>query len=85
MTELNQRQAERDVSDFSQWRANDYFCCYFQEKLEAFEKSEKSGKELHKEQKDALAKLPEVLGQMECIKELSEQIKKIQTEVGIRS
>ncbi|CAF1078588.1 unnamed protein product [Adineta ricciae] len=50
------------------------------EKLEAFEKSEKSGKELHKDQKDALAKLPEVLGQMECVKELSEQIKKIQIE-----
>ncbi|UJR16552.1 hypothetical protein I4U23_003452 [Adineta vaga] len=50
------------------------------EKLEVFQKDEKSGKELHKDQKEALAKYPEVIGQIECVKELSEQIKKIQTE-----
>jgi hypothetical protein len=50
------------------------------EKLESYQQEAKSGKELNKDQKDALAKYPEVLGQIECAKELSEQLKKIQTE-----
>ncbi|CAM2715170.1 unnamed protein product [Rotaria socialis] len=50
------------------------------EKLEIYEKEAKDGKELNKDQKEALAKYPEVLGQIECVKELSEQFKKIQTE-----
>ncbi|CAF2970207.1 unnamed protein product [Rotaria sp. Silwood2] len=50
------------------------------EKLESYQKEAKDGKELNKDQKDALAKYPEVLGQIECVKELSEQFKKIQTE-----
>ena len=50
------------------------------EKLESYQKEAKDGKELNKDQKDALAKYPEVLGQIECCKELSEQFKKVQTE-----
>lgn len=50
------------------------------EKLEIYEKEAKDGKELNKDQKEALAKYPEVIGQIECVKELSEQFKKIQTE-----
>jgi len=50
------------------------------EKLESYEQEAKSGKELNKDQKEALAKYPEVIGQIECVKELSEQFKKIQTE-----
>ncbi|CAF1005912.1 unnamed protein product [Rotaria sordida] len=50
------------------------------EKLESYQKEAKDGKELNKDQKDALAKYPEVLGQIDCVKELSEQYKKIQIE-----
>ncbi|CAF1408511.1 unnamed protein product [Rotaria magnacalcarata] len=50
------------------------------EKLESYEEEAKSGKELNKDQKEALAKYAEVLGQIECVKDISEQIKKIQTE-----
>ncbi|CAF3674105.1 unnamed protein product [Rotaria sp. Silwood1] len=50
------------------------------EKLESYQKEAKDGKELNKDQNDALAKYPEVLGQIECVKELSEQFKKIQTD-----
>ena len=50
------------------------------EKLESYQKEAKDGKELNKDQKEALAKYPEVLGQIECVKEIIEQIKKIQTE-----
>lgn len=50
------------------------------EKLESYEEEAKSGKELNKDQKEALAKYTEVLGQIECVKDISEQIKKIQTE-----
>jgi len=50
------------------------------EKLESYHQEANKGKELHKDQKDALSKYPEVLGQIECAKELSEQLKKIQTE-----
>ncbi len=49
--------------------------------MESYEQEAKSGKELNKDQKEALAKYPEVLGQIECVKELSEQFKKIQIEV----
>jgi hypothetical protein len=49
--------------------------------LEGYDQEAKSGKELNKDQKEALAKYPEVLAQIECVKELSEQFKKIQTEV----
>ena len=51
--------------------------------MESYQKEAKDGKELNKDQRDALAKYPEVLGQIECVKELSEQFKKIQTEVFI--
>ncbi len=51
--------------------------------MESYELEAKSGKELNKDQKEALAKYPEVIGQIECVKELSEQFKKIQTEVFI--
>lgn len=50
------------------------------DKLEGYEQEEKRGKELNKDQKEALAKYPEVLGQIDCVKELSEQLKKIQTD-----
>lgn len=50
------------------------------EKLEGYEQEEKRGKELNKDQKEALAKYSEVLGQIECVKELTEQLKKIQTD-----
>lgn len=51
------------------------------EKLEIYQKQEKEGKELNKDQKDALAKCSDVLGQIDCLKEVNEQFKKIQTEV----
>ena len=51
--------------------------------MESYQKEAKDGKELNKDQRDALAKYPEVLGQIECVKELSEQFKKIQAEVFI--
>lgn len=50
------------------------------EKLESYQKEAKKGKELHKDQKEALEKYPEVLGQIEVLKELNEQMKKIQAE-----
>ena len=50
--------------------------------MEGYEQEEKRGKELNKDQKEALAKYPEVLGQIDCVKELSEQLKKIQTDVS---
>jgi hypothetical protein len=50
------------------------------EKLEGYEQEAKSGKELHKDQKEALAKYSDVLGQIDCVKELTEQLKKIQSE-----
>ncbi|CAF1159636.1 unnamed protein product [Rotaria sp. Silwood1] len=50
------------------------------EKLESYEEEAKAGKELNKDQKDALAKYSEVLGQIECCKDISEQLKKIQME-----
>ncbi|CAF2695841.1 unnamed protein product [Rotaria sp. Silwood2] len=50
------------------------------EKLESYEEEAKTGKELNKDQKEALAKYGEVLGQIECVKDISEQLKKIQTE-----
>lgn len=49
--------------------------------MEAYQKQEKEGKELNKDQKEALAKCSDVLGQIDCLKELSEQFKKIQIEV----
>ena len=49
--------------------------------MESYEQEAKSGKELNKDQKEALAKYPEVIGQIECVKELSEQFKKINMEV----
>ncbi len=49
--------------------------------MEGYQEEAKKGKELNKDQKDALAKYPDVLGQIECVKELTEQFKKIQTEV----
>lgn len=48
--------------------------------MEGYEQEEKRGKELNKDQKEALAKYPEVIGQIECVKELTEQLKKIQTD-----
>ena len=53
------------------------------EKLESYEEEAKKGKELNKDQKEALQKYPEVLGQIEVLKELNEQLKKIQAEVGL--
>jgi caprin-1 len=50
------------------------------EKLESYEQEAKTGKELNKDQKDALAKYGEVIGQIECAKDIYEQLKKIQTE-----
>jgi hypothetical protein len=50
------------------------------EKLESYQEEAKKGKELNKDQKDALAKYSDVLGQIECLKELNEQFKKIQAE-----
>jgi hypothetical protein len=50
------------------------------EKLEGHQELAKKGTELNKDQKDALAKYPDVLGQIECIRELNEQFKKIQIE-----
>jgi hypothetical protein len=52
------------------------------EKLEGYQEEAKKGKELNKDQKDALAKYSDVLGQIECVKELNEQFKKIQTETS---
>ncbi len=49
--------------------------------MEGHQELAKKGTELNKDQKDALAKYPDVLGQIECIRELNEQFKKIQTEV----
>ncbi|CAF1045991.1 unnamed protein product [Adineta ricciae] len=50
------------------------------DKLESYQQEAKSGKELNKDQKEALAKYGEVLGQIECVKDLHEQVKKIQAE-----
>ncbi|CAF0982831.1 unnamed protein product [Adineta steineri] len=50
------------------------------EKLESYEQEAKSGKELIKDQKDALAKYGEVIGQIECAKDVHEQLKKIQAD-----
>jgi hypothetical protein len=50
------------------------------EKLEGYQEEAKKGKELNKDQKEALAKYSDVLGQIECVKELNEQFKKIQIE-----
>jgi hypothetical protein len=50
------------------------------EKLESYQEEAKKGKELNKDQQDALAKYPDVLGQIECLRELNEQFKKLQTE-----
>jgi len=50
------------------------------EKLESYEQEAKTGKELNKDQKEALAKYGEVLGQIECVKDIYEQLKKIQTD-----
>jgi caprin-1 len=52
------------------------------EKLESYDQEAKSGKELHKDQKEALAKYGEVLGQIECVKDIYEQLKKIQAETA---
>ncbi|CAF1066980.1 unnamed protein product [Didymodactylos carnosus] len=52
------------------------------DKLESYEQEAKSGKELNKDQKDALAKYGEVIGQIECAKETYEQLKKLQQESG---
>jgi hypothetical protein len=49
--------------------------------LESYQEEAKKGKELNKDQQDALAKYPDVLGQIECLRELNEQFKKLQTEV----
>ncbi len=49
--------------------------------MESCQEEAKKGKELNKDQIDALAKYPDVLSQIECVKELTEQFKKIQTEV----
>jgi hypothetical protein len=54
---------------------------FFEEKLEGYQEEAKKGKELNKDQKEALAKYSDVLGQIECVKELNEQFKKIQIEV----
>ncbi|CAF1645558.1 unnamed protein product [Didymodactylos carnosus] len=51
------------------------------DKLESYEQEARSGKELNKDQKDALAKYGEVIGQIECAKETHEQLKKLQQEV----
>jgi len=48
--------------------------------LESYQEEATKGKELNKDQKDALAKYPDVLGQIECVRELNEQFKKIQIE-----
>jgi len=55
------------------------------EKLESYEQEAKTGKELNKDQKDALAKYGEVLGQIECVKDIYEQLKKIQAESAKKS
>jgi len=52
------------------------------EKLESYEQEAKTGKELHKDQKEALAKYGEVIGQIECAKDLYEQFKKMQVDVA---
>lgn len=52
------------------------------EKLESYQDEAKKGKELNKDQKEALQKYPEVLGQIEVLKELNEQMKKIQAETA---
>ncbi|CAF0845802.1 unnamed protein product [Adineta steineri] len=52
------------------------------EKLESYKQLAATGAELNKDQKEALAKYPEVLGQIECAKDLGEQFKKIQTETA---
>ncbi len=49
--------------------------------MESYQEEAKKGKELNKDQNDALAKYPDVLSQIECVKELTEQFKKIQIEV----
>lgn len=53
----------------------------FKEKLEGYQIQEKEGKELNKDQKEALAKYADVLGQIDGLKELNDQVKKIQTDV----
>jgi hypothetical protein len=50
------------------------------EKLESYREEAKKGKELNKDQKEALEKYSDVLGQIECLKELNEQFKKLQTD-----
>lgn len=50
------------------------------EKLESYQQEAKSGKELNKDQTEALAKYGDVVGQIECVKDIYEQIKKIQTD-----
>lgn len=52
--------------------------------MESYQEEAKKGKELHKDQKEALAKYSDVLGQIDCLKELNEQLKKIQAEVCIQ-
>jgi len=52
------------------------------EKLESYEQEEKKGKELNKDQKEALAKYSEVLGQIDCLKEVAEQMKKLQQDTN---
>lgn len=49
--------------------------------MESYQEEATKGKELNKDQKEALAKYSDVLGQIDCVKELAEQFKKIQTEV----
>lgn len=50
------------------------------EKLESYQQIAKSGKELNKDQTEALAKYGDVVGQIECVKDIYEQVKKIQTD-----
>ncbi|UJR29851.1 hypothetical protein I4U23_017394 [Adineta vaga] len=52
------------------------------DKLESYQQEAKSGKELNKDQQEALAKYGEVLSQIECVKDLHEQIKKIQVDTS---
>ncbi len=49
--------------------------------MESYREEAKKGKELNKDQKEALEKYSDVLGQIECLKELSEQFKKLQNDV----
>lgn len=52
------------------------------EKLESYEQEAKTGKELNKDQKDALSKYGEVIGQIECAKDIHEQLKKMQADLA---